>query len=168
MRLVPSAYRIGVATVLIGLVIVAIVEFMPRSHPTPKPPAAVVIRKTIPARLKPPEAAPVVVSAYAQEQQMTPRQLLRRWDPTIAEASLRFHVPQPWIRAVMVAESGGRTMSGENQPIESSAGALGLMQLMPETYNDMRQAYDLGPDPQDPHDNIFAGAAFLRRLFLTY
>lgn len=168
MRLVPLAYRVGVAALLVGLVSVALIEFMPRSNPAPKLREPVLVHKTLPPKPIPRKAAPVVISAFAQEQQMTPRQLLRRWDPTIAEASQRFHVPQPWIRAVMVAESGGRTMSAENQPITSSAGALGLMQLMPDTYADMREAYGLGPDPQDPHDNILAGAAFLHRLFLTY
>ena len=41
-------------------------------------------------------------------------------------------------------ESGGRTMLGENQPIKSSMGAMGLMQLMPDTYNDMRVQNGLG------------------------
>lgn len=91
-------------------------------------------------------------------------ELMRRWDPTIAKAAKKFGVPQPWIRAVMQVESGGRTMLGENQPITSSMGAMGLMQLMPDTYNDMRAQYGLGKDPYDPHDNIMAGAAYLRFL----
>jgi hypothetical protein len=86
----------------------------------------------------------------------------------ILQASRRFNVPQAWIRAVMAAESGGRTMSGETLPLTSSAGALGLMQLMPLTYDDMRMQHRLGTDPQDPHDNIFAGTAYLRELFLKY
>jgi hypothetical protein len=125
-----------------------------RARAAPKPKVAKVVQPAI--------------SAFALEQRMTPRQLLRRWDGTIAEASRRFSVPEPWIRAVMAAESGGRTMLGQNQPIMSSAGALGLMQLMPDTYKDMRAAYGLGHDPQDPHDNIFAGTAFLHRLFVAY
>lgn len=168
MRLVPLAYWIILAAVLVGLVVVGLFEFVPRTSPTLKPHPVAMAHKNLPVKVRPPKPAPVVVSAFAQEQEMTPRQLLRRWDPTIAEASQRFHVPQPWIRAVMVAESGGRTMLAENQPIKSSAGALGLMQLMPDTYEDMRQAYGLGADPQNPHDNILAGTAFLRRLFVTY
>jgi hypothetical protein len=42
------------------------------------------------------------------------------------------------------------------------------MQLMPRTYENIRARYRLGPDPLDPHDNIFAGAALLRSLFLSY
>jgi soluble lytic murein transglycosylase-like protein len=91
-------------------------------------------------------------------------QLMRRWDPDVAVASKRFSVPPAWIRAVMQLESGGRTMSAENQPITSSAGALGLMQVMPSTYQDMRRENGLGPDPFVPRDNIFAGAAYLRWL----
>jgi len=91
-------------------------------------------------------------------------QLMGRWNPFIVEASKRFGVPPVWIRAVMQVESGGRTMLGENRPMLSSAGAMGLMQLMPATYAEMRRQYRLGPDPYDPHDNILAGAAYLRWL----
>ena len=108
------------------------------------------------------------VSPFALEQQMGFAQLMKRWDPSIALAAKRFDVPENWIRAVMRIESGGRTMLGENQPITSSAGAMGLMQLMPETYNDMRAQYRLGANPYDPHDNILAGAAYLRFLRAKY
>jgi hypothetical protein len=47
-------------------------------------------------------------------------------------------------------------------------GAMGLMQLMPQTYNDMRVEHGLGKDPYDPHDNIMAGAAYLRFLRAKY
>ena len=107
-------------------------------------------------------------SAFDREQQMSFAQLMKRWDPTIVEAAKRYGVPQPWIRAVMQIESGGRTMLGERQPIRSSMGAMGLMQLMPQTYNDMRLQYGLGSDPYDPHDNIMAGAAYLRFLRARY
>jgi membrane-bound lytic murein transglycosylase B len=50
----------------------------------------------------------------------------------------------------------------------SPAGALGLMQVMPDTYAQMRQQYDLGADPFNAHDNIFAGAAYLRWLHKKY
>jgi len=87
-----------------------------------------------------------------------------RWNGYIAEASARFGVPEEWIRRVMRAESGGRTMLN-GQPIKSRAGAMGLMQLMPGTWLDMRAAYGLGPDPHDPHDNIIAGTAYLRAMY---
>src|ERR1700678_3813711 len=62
--------------------------------------------------------------AFQSEQQMSYRQLMQRWDPLIAEASQRFGVPEIWIRSVMQAESGGRTMSDETHPITSGAGAM--------------------------------------------
>jgi len=107
-------------------------------------------------------------SDFEREQRMSFSQLMKRWNPQIAEASNRFDVPESWIRAVMQIESGGRTTLGENQPITSSAGAMGLMQVMPSTYEDMRQQHRLGSDPYDPHDNILAGAAYLRWLREKY
>lgn len=87
-----------------------------------------------------------------------------RWAAHIAEASSRFGVPADWIRRVMRAESGGRTML-DAQPIVSRAGAMGLMQLMPGTWRDMRALLGLGPNPHDPRDNILAGAAYLRLMY---
>jgi soluble lytic murein transglycosylase-like protein len=115
-----------------------------------------------------PKKVVVVPSAFEQEQQMSFSQLMKRWDPTIAEAAKRYGVPQPWIRAVVQIESGGRTMLGEHQPIKSNMGAMGLMQLMPDTYNDMRLQNGLGKNPYDPHDNIMAGTAYLRFLRARY
>ena len=42
------------------------------------------------------------------------------------------------------------------------------MQIMPSTYEDMRQQHRLGSDPYDPRDNILAGAAYLRWLREKY
>lgn len=92
---------------------------------------------------------------------------LDRWQEFIAEASRRFGVPEAWIRAVMQAESGGRTMV-DGRPITSRAGAMGLMQVMPDTYEDMRRAHGLGPNPHDPRDNILAGTAYLRAMHDRY
>ena len=172
MPLPRSSRSLWLAVAAFALFAVAMTAFL-RWHDSPSvlPPlhhAARAQAKTLPTAGPRPGKVRSPPSAFALEQQMTPRELLHRWDPLIADASRRFDVPQPWIRAVMVAESGGRTMLDENQPIVSSAGAMGLMQLMPDTYNDMRVAYGLGRDPQDPHDNIFAGTAFLHRLFLAY
>jgi hypothetical protein len=80
----------------------------------------------------------------------------------LTEASDRFRLPVHWLRAVMRAESGGDAKS------ISSKGAIGLMQLMPATYAELRTRYGLGADPFDPHDNIQAGAAYLRELLDQY
>jgi len=86
------------------------------------------------------------------------------WASFITEAAHRFGIPDAWIKSVMHAESAGRTTL-HGQPITSSAGAMGLMQVMPGTYRDMRAAYHLGADAYDPHDNILAGTAYLRAMY---
>ncbi|WP_425459634.1 lytic transglycosylase domain-containing protein [Hankyongella ginsenosidimutans] len=50
----------------------------------------------------------------------------------------------------------------------SPKGAMGLMQLMPDTWAEIRVRHRLGNDPYDPHDNIIAGAAYIRLLFDRY
>jgi D-alanyl-D-alanine carboxypeptidase len=84
------------------------------------------------------------------------------WGPYIHEASTRYSVPEPWIREVMRAES-----DGQEQAV-SAAGAMGLMQVMPDTYDGLRQRYPLGRDPFEPHDNIMAGAAYMREMYDRY
>ena len=120
------------------------------------------------ARVAPRMIAPPDPSAFEQEHQMSGRELMDQWSPFIQEASQRFSIPAAWIRAVMQAESGGRTMLGENQPITSAAGAVGLMQLMPATYEQVRKQNGLSANSLDPHDNIMAGAAYLRWLYQKY
>ena len=56
---------------------------------------------------------------------------------------------------------------GQEQAV-SSAGAMGLMQVMPDTYDDLRQRHPLGSDPFEPHDNIMAGAAYIREMHDRY
>ena len=80
----------------------------------------------------------------------------------IAEASQRFGIPEHWIRAVLRAESAGDVRA------ISSAGAMGLMQVMPVTWAELRDRYGLGRDPYDPRDNILAGTAYLREMFDRY
>ncbi|TKD13434.1 MAG: lytic transglycosylase domain-containing protein, partial [Mesorhizobium sp.] len=100
-------------------------------------------------------AEPVAISHSPQ---------LQKWQEFLSEASRRFRVPQAWIYAVMDAESGGNTMRA-GRPITSSAGAIGLMQVMPGTYAEMRVEHGLGRDPHDPRDNILAGTAYLRAMY---
>jgi hypothetical protein len=90
-----------------------------------------------------------------------------RWRPYIAEASRRFGVPVAWIERVMRAESGGHTRL-DGRPITSRAGAMGLMQLMPATWSDLRGELALGTDPYDPRDNLLAGTAYLAALYRRF
>ena len=87
-----------------------------------------------------------------------------RWAPYIDQAAQRCGIPATWIAKVMHAESAGMTV-WNGRPITSRTGAMGLMQLMPATWAQMRGALDLGADPYDPRDNILAGACYLRAMF---
>src|SRR6185437_12116194 len=89
------------------------------------------------------------------------------WGPYIREASAQYDVPEQWIRALMRVESGGQEYQN-GQLITSSAGAMGLMQVMPSTYDMLRDRYNLGDDPFDPHDNIMAGVAYMREMYEIY
>ena len=80
----------------------------------------------------------------------------------VAEASQRFGLPEQWIYTVMRTESAGRVGA------VSSAGAIGLMQLMPGTWARQRTRFGLGADPFDPRDNIMAGTSYLRELYDNY
>ena len=114
------------------------------------------------------EATRLRMSMFDRESMMGPRALMNRWDPLIADAAQRTGVPADWIRAVMHVESGGRTMLAQDEPITSPAGAVGIMQVMPKTYEQMRAQYKLGADPYNPRDNVYAGAAYLRWLHKKY
>ena len=80
----------------------------------------------------------------------------------ITEASKRFAVPEHWIRSVMRVESAGDLRA------RSRKGAMGLMQIMPQTWTELRARYDLGANPYDPRDNILAGAAYIRELYQRF
>jgi soluble lytic murein transglycosylase-like protein len=80
----------------------------------------------------------------------------------VTEASKRFGVPEHWICAVMHAESSAI------QRARSERGAMGLMQIMLKTWTELRACYGLGADPFDPHDNVLAGAAYIRELYDRY
>jgi hypothetical protein len=80
----------------------------------------------------------------------------------VDEASQRFAIPMNWISSIINIESAG------DRHAKSPKGAMGLMQIMPATWAELRERYNLGNDPYDPHDNILAGAAYLRELLDRY
>lgn len=105
------------------------------------------------------------IPAIAAHAQAAPPAMQVMSDPYaafIVEAARRFGIPAAWIRAVMRIESGG------DRRALSPKGAVGLMQLMPETWTTLRLRYGFGHDPFDPHDNVLAGAAFLREMHDRY
>lgn len=91
------------------------------------------------------------------------------WGPYVTEAAAKFDVPERWIREVMHQESGGRLYGRGGDLITSGAGAMGLMQVMPGTYDELKARYtELGSDPFDPHNNILAGTAYIREMYDIY
>ena len=96
---------------------------------------------------------------------LTDRAGARSVDPfaaLVTEASRRFSVPEHWIRAAM------RVESGEKSRARSRKGAVGLMQIMPKTWAELRARHRLGADPYDIRDNILAGTAYIRELSDRY
>jgi soluble lytic murein transglycosylase-like protein len=71
-------------------------------------------------------------------------------------AADKYRLPRLLVRSVMAAESGFQADA------VSPKGAIGLMQLMPET------AQLLGADPHDPAQNVDAGVRYLRDLLDRY
>jgi soluble lytic murein transglycosylase-like protein len=80
----------------------------------------------------------------------------------VMEAAQRFSIPESWISAVMRVESFGDARA------VSPKGAIGLMQVMPNTYAELRVRHRLGADPCDPRNNILAGAAYLSEMLDRY
>lgn len=107
-------------------------------------------------------SAPLCVTANAQTVSAERPSRVDPYATFIAEAAQRFGVPEHWIRAVMRVESAGDVRA------ISSAGAIGLMQVMPTTWADLRARHRLGANPYDPRDNILAGAAYLREMHDRY
>ena len=105
------------------------------------PPAAAVLAQDVPV------AQPAAAHPFAAH---------------IAEASQRFHIPDAWIRAILDAESAHDVRA------VSDAGAMGLMQIMPDTWAELRVRYSFRDDPFDPRDNILAGTAYLREMLDRY
>ena len=86
-----------------------------------------------------------------------PTEYIKEYERLIQQASERFSVDPFLIKAVIKAES-----DFDYQAV-SSKGAQGLMQLMPETADDM----EVG-DPFNPEENIFGGARYLGLLLERY
>ena len=79
------------------------------------------------------------------------------YEPIIREAAAMYDLDSSLLRAVV------RLESGFDAAAVSSAGAQGLMQLMPAL------AEELGvEDPFDPRENIFGGARYLKALLLEH
>jgi len=98
----------------------------------------------------------------AQEAPTADHAIEQRDSTSIAEASRRFRIPEDWIRAVLAAESD------HDIRVVSDAGAMGLMQVMPATWDELTARLKLGDDPFEPRANILAGTAYLREMLDRY
>lgn len=113
-------------------------------------------------------ACAVVAGGFANDAAAQSRPLAARCGPAvplaeaIARTSARFAIPEGLIHSVIAAESNFMVRA------VSPKGAMGLMQLMPDTWAELRLRYALGADPFDPCDNITAGTAYLRELLDRY
>ena len=99
--------------------------------------------------LVPPEPAAAAIAPVVATQARDPKTLVR-------DAAKRSGLPPEFVESVAQVESGFRP--GAISP----KGALGVMQLMPET------ARTLGADPRDTAQNIDAGTRLLRELLIKY
>ena len=77
----------------------------------------------------------------------------QKFTPTVDNAAVRYQLPKSLLHAVITAESA------YDPGAVSIAGAVGLMQLMPET----ARRYGVR-DRKDPYENIHGGSRYLRDL----
>jgi len=85
------------------------------------------------------------------------KQYLKEYEDVIRKAAEQFGIEANLIKAIIKAES-----SFDPDAI-SESGAQGLMQLMPDTANDMKV-----DDPFDPEENIFGGTRYLSLLLQRF
>lgn len=97
----------------------------------------------------PPDARPRSKSTINSDQ--------TAYDDIISEASEAYSIPFTFIKAVIKIESN------YNRHAVSHVGAMGLMQLMPGTAEDMGVT-----DAFDPRQNIFGGTKYLRMMANKY
>lgn len=91
----------------------------------------------------------------------------QQYGEQVEKYSKEFGVEEPLVYAVM------RTESGFRPEVESGAGAIGLMQLMPETFDWLQQSLDgeviYGSDAlHDPDINVRYGTYLLSILLKQY
>lgn len=101
------------------------------------------------------EPAPGLVDLVGRKvaRRFSPKKIEKRFESHIKQVARVHGVSPALVKAVIKAESGF------NPHAVSSVGAVGLMQVMPET------ARRVGvQDPSDPHLNILAGVKYLKTL----
>lgn len=94
---------------------------------------------------------------YIKTKGLSGKQYLKKYDGIIQKAAKQFGVEVTLIKAIIKAES-----SFDPNAV-SSSGAQGLMQLMPDTADDMAVG-----DPFDPEENILGGTRYLSLLLKRF
>lgn len=107
------------------------------------------VKSTPPPQVAQPAPIAPAETAKVEKPKPNPRDL-------IDKAALAHGVPAEFVHLVARAESGYK------QEAVSSKGAIGIMQLMPQT------AAALNADPYDPEQNVEAGTRLLRDLLVQY
>ncbi|WP_314762593.1 lytic transglycosylase domain-containing protein [uncultured Selenomonas sp.] len=135
----------------------------------PVPGTTVGFQRALDAELKkndgatPPQTAGGGATSKADTAKMTPAEASTQLSSTsnettrfIREAAAKYGLDSRLVAAVAEAESSG------NQSEVSEAGAVGVMQLMPDT------AAALGVNPYDEKQNIEGGAHYLKQMLDTF
>ena len=111
---------------------------------------------------RPPSPEVTTVSVAGTTRIRTTRPVTRVEGAAQYDTLIRHHATQQGVRADLV-RAVIQVESGFDPHARSPVGALGLMQLMPET------ARELGVvDPFDPGENVRGGVTYLRQLLTRY
>ncbi|MBW1729596.1 MAG: transglycosylase SLT domain-containing protein [Deltaproteobacteria bacterium] len=94
---------------------------------------------------------------YIRTRKTTSKAYIKKYEGIIRQAAEQFHVDPLLIKAVIKAES-----DFDHRAV-SHKGAQGLMQLMPDTANELKVE-----DPFDPEENIYGGTRYLSRLLRRF
>ena len=98
------------------------------------------------------ESSPEDVAPPGAQAELHPQPGMSSLDQAIERIAGNAGLPSDLLRAVAWAESGF------DPEAVSSKGAIGLMQLMPDT------AAELGVDPRDPAENLAGGTRYLKQM----
>lgn len=83
--------------------------------------------------------------------------LTSKYDHFISEASIKYGVSFPLLKALIKVESNF------DPKAVSKAGAMGLMQIMPENFDALKIT-----NPFNPRENILGGTLYLKQLMIRF
>lgn len=104
----------------------------------------------------------VVPSLYADDKHVKHKQWTKKYDRLFKKYSKHYFGPSMdwhWFKAQAIAESGLKPN------VRSKVGAIGLMQIMPATYKEIKSKNKFLKDVETPRWNIAAGIYYDRYLY---